>query len=69
MLIFQFIELEYKCPVYDDSNLFLVPDSSAFIVNVTDKSLIMRNVLLASVAEFTKLGVLSGSTETLSLHS
>lgn len=45
MLIFQFIESEYKCPVYDDSNLFLVLDSSVFIVSVTDKSLIMSNVL------------------------
>lgn len=45
MLISQFIELEYKCPVYDDSNLFLVLDSSVFIINVMDKSLITPNVL------------------------
>lgn len=45
MFIFQFIDLEYKCPVYDDSNLFLQPDSSVFIRNVMDKSLIMLNVL------------------------
>ena len=61
MLIFQFIESEYKCPVYDDSNLFVVLDSSAFIVNVTDKSLIMHNVLLASEAGFTKGGPSAGS--------
>lgn len=56
MLIFQFIESEYKCPVYDDSNLFLVLDSSVFIINVMDKSLIMPNVLLASEAGFTTGG-------------
>lgn len=59
MLIFQFIESAYKCPVYDDSNLFLVLDSSVFIVNVTDKSLIMLNVLLSSEAGFTKGGSIS----------
>lgn len=67
MLIFQFIELEYKCPVYDDSNRFLVPDSSAFIVNEMNKSLIMCYVLLASVAEFTAGGGLTASSEALSL--
>lgn len=45
MLISQFIESEYKCPIYDDSNLFLVVDSSAFIVIVMDKSLITPDVL------------------------
>lgn len=45
MLIFQFIESEYKCPVYDDSNLLLVLDSSVFIINVMDKSLTLPNVL------------------------
>lgn len=45
MFIFQFIDLEYKCPVYDDSNLFLQPDFSVFIMNVMDKSLIMLNAL------------------------
>lgn len=46
MLISQFIESEYKCPVYDDSYLFLVPDSSVFITDVTDKSLITPAVWL-----------------------
>lgn len=45
MLIFHFIESEYKCPVYDDSNLLLVLDSSVFITIVMDKSLIKPNVL------------------------
>ena len=34
MLILYFIELEYKCPVYDDSNLVRTLDSFASISNV-----------------------------------
>lgn len=54
MLIFYFIDSAYKSPVYDDSNLFVELDSSAFIVDVTNKSLIMHNVLLAAEVRFTE---------------
>lgn len=50
MFIFQFIDSEYKCPVYDDSNLFLQRGFSVFIIHVTDKSLIIPNALQASQA-------------------
>ena len=34
MLILYFIESEYKCPVYDDSNLVRTLDSFAYIFDV-----------------------------------